>query len=119
MLRLLEGFDIGALGANSAAAVHLAVEAKKRAFAEGEQWISDPSRVRAPVERLLSQSFANHLRTSIRPDTATPRPPAAVPVGGDTVYLCAVDADRNACSLIQSVYFPFGSGLLDEQTGLL
>ena len=38
--------------------------------------------------------------------------------GGDTTYLCAVDADRTAASLIQSTYEGFGSGLAAPGTGV-
>ncbi len=38
--------------------------------------------------------------------------------GGDTTYLCAVDADRLAVSLIQSTYEGFGSGLAAPGTGV-
>jgi gamma-glutamyltranspeptidase / glutathione hydrolase len=42
---------------------------------------------------------------------------AAVP--GDTVYLCAVDEDRMAVSLIQSLFEAFGSGVLVPGTGIV
>jgi gamma-glutamyltranspeptidase len=45
------------------------------------------------------------------------REPAAV--GGDTCYLCAVDRDGNAVSLIQSVYYDFGSGVVAGESGLV
>ncbi len=35
----------------------------------------------------------------------------------DTTYLCVVDKDRNCCSLIQSNYHGFGSGLGDPELG--
>ena len=38
---------------------------------------------------------------------------------GDTVYLCAVDADGNACSMIESIYYGFGSCFVAGDTGLL
>lgn len=38
---------------------------------------------------------------------------------GDTVYLCAVDADGNAVSLIQSLFGAFGSCVVAENTGIL
>jgi gamma-glutamyltranspeptidase len=39
--------------------------------------------------------------------------------GGDTVYLCAADELGNLVSLIQSVAFDFGSGIVAEGTGML
>ena len=49
--------------------------------------------------------------------------PAAPPAGalerGGTVYLCAVDEQRNACSLIQSVYNGFGSMVVAPGTGVV
>jgi gamma-glutamyltranspeptidase/glutathione hydrolase len=36
-----------------------------------------------------------------------------------TVYLCAVDADRMAVSFIQSLYEPFGSGVVAPGTGIV
>ncbi len=39
--------------------------------------------------------------------------------GGDTVYLCAADEYGNVVSLIQSVAYGFGSGIVAEGTGML
>jgi gamma-glutamyltranspeptidase len=39
--------------------------------------------------------------------------------GGDTIYLCAADEDGNLVSLIQSVAYGFGSGIVAEGTGML
>lgn len=119
MLKLAEGFDLAALGHNSADAIHVLVEAKKRAFAVAESWISDPERLQAPIERLLDQASIEQLRGTIRLDAASSPSPAHAPIGGDTVYLCAVDADGNACSLIESTYFAFGSGVVAGDTGVL
>lgn len=47
---------------------------------------------------------------------------AAAPVlvpRGDTVGVSALDGDGTAVSLIQSVYYAFGSGLVDPETGVL
>ena len=41
MLNILEGFDVKALGHNSAAYLHLLVEAKKIAFADRAAWLGD------------------------------------------------------------------------------
>ncbi len=39
--------------------------------------------------------------------------------GGDTIYLCAGDEHGNLVSLIQSVAYGFGSGIVAEGTGML
>jgi gamma-glutamyltranspeptidase/glutathione hydrolase len=44
---------------------------------------------------------------------------AAVILGGDTVYLCAVDGRGMAVSLNQSLYMAFGSGVVVPGTGVL
>jgi gamma-glutamyltranspeptidase/glutathione hydrolase len=120
ILRLVEAFDIRLLGHNSASSIHVVAEAKKKAFGLAERWITDPVHVRAPIEQLLDDESVSELRASLDTNgTATSPVPEPVPLGGDTVYLCVVDGERNVCSLIQSVYFPFGSGLVDEQTGVL
>jgi gamma-glutamyltranspeptidase / glutathione hydrolase len=51
-------------------------------------------------------------------DARRGRPSVSEPSGG-TVYLCAVDSDRMAASFIQSLFDPFGSGLVAPGTGIV
>ena len=39
--------------------------------------------------------------------------------GSDTVYISVIDGDGNACSLINSVFANFGSGLVAPGTGIV
>jgi gamma-glutamyltranspeptidase/glutathione hydrolase len=64
LLRLLEGFDLAALGHNSADYIHLWVEAAKLAYADREQYYGDPEQVPVPLEALLSEKY-NALRRKL------------------------------------------------------
>jgi gamma-glutamyltranspeptidase/glutathione hydrolase len=118
-LRILEGFDVAASGAGSADALHLQIEAMKLAFADTHRHVADPEFSSVPVEELLSDTFVEERRRLIDPRRAAKTvTPGALPRGSDTVYLCAVDAEGNAVSLIHSLYYGFGSGLVAGETGL-
>ncbi len=52
-------------------------------------------------------------------DRTVSDPDFTAPEGGDTIYLCCADEHGNLVSLIQSVAFDFGSGIVAEGTGIL
>ena len=120
MLNILEGFDLASLGLSSAERIHLEVEAKKLAFEDLHDEIGDPEfwdHAEAPTERLISKDYAASLRERISRERAAEwRPEPAS--GGNTTYLCAVDAEGNGCSFINSLYRGFGSGIVAEGTGV-
>ena len=64
LLRLLDGFDLAALGHNSPDYLHLWVEAAKLAYADREQYYGDPEQVSVPLEELLSEKY-NELRRQL------------------------------------------------------
>ncbi|HTU89456.1 MAG TPA: gamma-glutamyltransferase [Gemmataceae bacterium] len=119
MLNLLESYDVKKMGPESADWWHLFLEAKKLAYADRAKFYTDPDFVKVPVKELISKPYAAQRRKSIDMDKAMTRVPAGDPKleQGDTVYLCAVDKNRNCVSLIQSNYFGFGSGLVPGDLG--
>lgn len=119
MLNILEGFDLKALGHQTADYLHLFLEAKKLAFADRDRYVSDPAFVDVPVERLLSKTYAKEQRSRIDPKKATPFFAAGLEKDGDTMYLCTADSEGNVVSLIQSLYHGFGSGIIGGDTGVL
>ncbi len=117
-LNMLERFDLaGAVDEGSYAYYHLLVEALKLSFRDRDAYLTDPAFARIPLERLLSKAYAAELVGEIRMDRA--REASAEPVGNDTAYAAVVDAEGNAVSFIQSLYFEFGSGVVAGSTGIL
>lgn len=120
MLNILQGFDLAALDPLGAKRLHLEAEATRLAYAVRDQFVADPLHVAVPVEEILSARFADELRARIDPDRAMGDNDSTVgPIYRDTVYLSVVDRDRNVCSFINSLYFPFGSAITAPKSGVL
>jgi len=119
-LNILENFDVGAYAIGSADATHLRIEAVKLAFADRNRYIADPEHAQVPTAALLSKDYAHGRAALIGMHKALKRvAPGNVRVGTDTVYLTAADAAGNVVSLINSLYFPFGSGMVAGDTGIV
>lgn len=116
ILKILEGWNLRAMGEGTAAYYHHQVEATRQTFRD-RRLISDPVFVDVPIQRLLSREHVAELRAQVDPNRAGGSP--SEPVGGDTVFLAAADGEGNLVSLIQSVYFDFGSGFVAGETGIV
>jgi gamma-glutamyltranspeptidase / glutathione hydrolase len=114
MLNILEGFDLRAMGFESADALHVMIEAKKLAFEDRARYYADPAFAKVPVEGLLSKKYAAERRKLIQMDRAGRAYDAGNPAlqHGDTTYLTTADAEGNMVSLIQSNYRGMGSGIV-------
>lgn len=124
LLGMLEGFAAPAGGPLSVLRMHRHLEAARLAYRDRDAFLADPAQAEVPLARLLSDDYLGALRGIIRDDAAMPElPPAGaaawLPKHDDTVYLCVVDRDGNACSFINSLFEGFGSGILDEASGVL
>jgi gamma-glutamyltranspeptidase / glutathione hydrolase len=84
-LNILKGFDLKAMGHNSAAYVHAVTEALKLAAADREVYFGDPDFVDVPLEALLSDVYAGRRRSQIDPAKAWPDMPPAGEVGGVSI----------------------------------
>ncbi len=118
ILNILNNFDLKSMGEGSADYYHTVVEATKQAFADRDQWLTDPDFVNIPVDQLLSKEHGQALAKRISMTTAATNVKPLDPKG-DTVWIGVVDKDGNAVSLIQSIYFDFGSAIVPKGTGVL
>ena len=130
-LRLLEGFDLAAMGHASAAYVHTVTECAKLAFADREAWYGDPDFVDVPLDLLLSREYADERRalvveeasSDLRPGGDDPRLPGPVgavelapgvgePTRGDTVHLDVVDRWGNMVAATPSGGWLWGAPVI-------
>jgi gamma-glutamyltranspeptidase/glutathione hydrolase len=120
MLNILEGYDLRAMGHNSADYLHLVAEAKKIAFADRSAYLADRNAMPAGVlQTLISKDYAASRRAEIALRTARSYTPAQQHVAkGDTVYLTAADGNGNVVSFIQSLFGHFGAGIVAGETGI-
>jgi gamma-glutamyltranspeptidase / glutathione hydrolase len=122
MSGILEGFDL-ADGPLSVERLHRHTEAARLAYRDRDAFLADPSQADVPVARLLDPAYLAKLRGLIDPARAMPHLPlpgeAMLPVHRDTVYLCVVDRDGNACSFINSLFQAFGTGILAPKSGVM
>jgi gamma-glutamyltranspeptidase/glutathione hydrolase len=80
-LRLLEGFDLKALGPLSAGTIHLTVEALKLAMADRDTYYGDPNFVDVPMAALLSDEYTRLRQALIEPGRASLEVRPGDPIG--------------------------------------
>ena len=141
-LNLLEGYDLTALGHNSAEFIHTNVEIIKLAMADREKYLGDMDFIKIPYDGLLSKDYARERRKLVDPTRASlelrpgspekftvtasrlERPWHVVLNGdaefeGDTSYIAIVDKDRNMVSFEPSLHSGFGTGVVMASTGII
>src|SRR5580658_5238366 len=143
-LKILEGFDLGAMRHNSPDYIHTVIESAKLAFADREAYYADPEFVDVPMKALVSREYADLRRSLIdkrasmeqRPgDPLAMRPLRSAGIearawGGGTIHVTACDRAGNMIAVtasggwlpsspvMDSLGFPLGSRMqtffLDE-----
>jgi gamma-glutamyltranspeptidase / glutathione hydrolase len=139
ILNILEGYDLGKSGLDSAESIHLIVEAYRRAFFDRAQFLGDPEFSNLPVLQLADKSYATAWRGSIQPQQASnsatlARPPTSAalthyaqahPVTGaakestQTTHYSVVDAEGSAVAVTYTLNATFGSKVTAGSLGFL
>ena len=120
ILNTLEGYDLKAMGFNSAATVHVMAEAMRHAYMDRNTFLGDPVFVQNPLDRLLSKEYAATIREKIT-DKATPssevQPGIAPHEKTETTHYSIVDKDGNAVSTTYTINGRFGAVVIAPGTG--
>ena len=117
VLAVMERHGLAGMDHLGADYIHLAVEATKRVFRLRDRDVADPDFHPVPVTEWLSPAFLDRLAAGIDMRRAQPWPAGIGP--GGTVWFGVMDARGRAVSVIQSLYFEFGSGVIAGDTGIL
>lgn len=118
MLKILEPYDLKAMGHNTPAYLHHLIEAKKLAYADLARWVGDPAAMTIDPRRLLADDFIAARRALLNPAKAAERvAPGAAATASETIYLAVADSAGNMVSFINSIYDEFGSGVVVPGTG--
>jgi gamma-glutamyltranspeptidase/glutathione hydrolase len=107
---------------HSPEAIHLMVEAFRRAYADRNEYLADPDFVEMPLTDLVSQEYAAHRAATITMDRATPSDEVRPGVEAftdetNTTHYSVVDSDGNAVSLTTSINSWYGAKVVVEGAG--
>lgn len=135
-LKLLDGFDIPAMGHNSVDMLHAYISCARLAYADRFQYLADPAFADVPWKGLLSDAYTARRRATIgdtapaayeagdpwqeegrQPDSVLPASRPAVDNG--TTHLCVMDGEGNAVSITNTIMSGFGSGIIPKGTGVI
>jgi gamma-glutamyltranspeptidase/glutathione hydrolase len=139
ILNILEGYDLAKAGDDSAASIHLTVEAFRRAFYDRAEFLGDPDFSKIPVAQLIDKKYGAAWRESIDPAHASiskglKRPaifseleqyasqhpqPLVVPEPAHTTHYSVVDSEGNAVAVTTTLNDSFGSRVTAEGLGFL
>ena len=123
LLGILKQFKTSEDGPLGVERLHRHLEAARLVYRDRDALVADPLQAEVPVDHLLDPGYLADLARLIDPAHALASLPrageAAVPAHRDTVYLTVVDRDGNACSFINSLFQPFGSGILAPNSGVM
>lgn len=124
MLNILERYDLKTMGAGSSQAIHLMVEAMRRAFADRAHYLGDPDFVKVPVAALTSRAYADRLAATINLQRASTsqevRHGQLLPhESEETTHFTIVDKEGNVVANTYTLNDSYGNKITVEGAGFL
>ncbi len=120
ILNILQEFDLASLGPDSLERIHLEAEASKIAFHHRNKYLGDPKFINIPLKEMLSKEYSKKLSKMIDLKKVIKNLDIhPLHNNKDTVYISVVDKERNCVSFINSIFHPFGSGIVTPNSGVL
>lgn len=112
MLNMLENIEMNKIDAFSEQRIKIVTGIAKKAYAERNKYLGDPRFIKINLKEFISKDFAKDLLKS------TVQSGTIKFAGSDTTYFAVVDKEGNVVSAIQSLFHPFGSGVVVDSLGI-
>jgi len=124
IMNMLENDNLKEKGHNSAATLHLYIEAMRQAYADRSKYLGDPDFSDVPVAELTSKEYAALTRAQIPTDKSrrsTDVAPALnlIAESPDTTHYSVMDKHGNAVSNTYTLNFSYGNHMMAEGTGIM
>lgn len=122
LLGMISDSPLSSYGLHSAAAVHLMVEAERRAYADRAEHMGDPDFWKVPVKNLTDPAYLKSRMADFKPDTATAS--AKINSGrfkesDETTHVSIVDREGNAVSVTTTLNDSYGSRVVVGGAGFI
>ena len=124
MLNMIEAYDIRKMGPQSAASLHIMIEAMRRAFADRSKHLGDPAFWNVPIKGLISKKYSGTWRKTVDPNNATRSADVAPGIprsyeSPDTTHFTVADYFGNFVTNTYTLNFSYGSRVVADGTGIL
>lgn len=123
MLNMLEPYDVAGMGFGSASAIHLMIEAERRAFADRAEHLGDPDFYPVPLTRLIDKSYALARFSDFDANKASKSSAIGAGTWGDespdTTHASVMDSAGNAVAYTTTLNLSYGSKISVEDAGFL
>lgn len=123
MLNMLEPFDLRGMGWGSPGAIHLMVEAERRAYADRTEHMGDPDYFEVPLARLTAKEYARERFSNFDPQKASDS--EEISAGSwpeespQTTHFSVLDKWGNGVALTTTLNSSYGNKIVVEGTGIL
>ena len=122
-MKMIEEKDIAEMGFQSAASVHLMVEAERRAYADRAKFMGDADFVKVPVKKLTSDAYIKERMSDYDPQKAGNSQQIQAgninPESEETTHLSIIDKYGNAVSITTTLNGGYGSKTVVGGAGFL
>ena len=119
ILAMLEDIQLNDI--NDINGIHTIVEAMRRAYQDRAIYLGDPDFTEIPMDKLLDHQYAKSKFSTFNTSVASKSHSLNTPAnkGEDTTHFSILDKKGNYVAATLSINYPFGSGFVVPETGIL